>query len=180
MSRGRFRLVSGLLPESALQMGLFLAKVRRAGTVRRALRARAELGTRQATCVSVMRPLWHYPLSTFCAAAESAVGWLLAIFASSFLGLWLGIWIGSGEVPDFDSIVSGEVASFDWIASGAVFLILALVWCPELLILFGLTVLLWYVPHRYESLRLRVGAAVVNCLAWVGFCAWASRSLPRW
>jgi len=113
-----------------------------------------------------MRPLCHYPLSTFCDAAESTVGWLLVIFATSFLGLWLGMWIGLGELP-----------GFEWIAWGPLLLLWVFVWFPYLPFM---TLLLWYLPHRYESLRLRLGAAVVNCLAWVGFCAWAFRSLPRW
>jgi len=112
-----------------------------------------------------MRPLWLYPLSTFCDAAQSTVGWLLVMLGTSLLGLWLGAWLGLGELPGFDCILWGPVV-----------LMLAVVVSPELLILYAFTVLLWYVPHRFESARLRVGAAVVNLLVWVCWCAWVSSS----
>lgn len=110
-----------------------------------------------------MRSPWHDPLSTFWDAATSAVGWLLTIFATSLLGLWLGLWIGFGELP-----------SVEWIACGAMILVLAPLLCPHLFILYGITLLLWHLPHRFESFQstgLQLGAAVANLLAWLG--SWA-------
>ena len=100
-----------------------------------------------------MRPLWHYPLSTFCDAVESAVGWLFVIVGTLLFGLWLGMWIGSGVLPGFVAMAC---------------LPLLLLWVSVCFpYLPFMTLLLWYVPHRYESLRLSVGAAVVNWLAWL-------------
>ena len=110
-----------------------------------------------------MRPVCHDPLSTFWDAAKSAVGWLLVMLATSLLGLWLGLWVGFGGLP-----------SIDWITCGAIILVFAPFLCPHLLILYGVTLLLWYLPHRFESFEstgLQLGAAVVNLLAWLG--CWA-------
>jgi hypothetical protein len=116
-----------------------------------------------------MGSAWHDPLSTFCDAARSAIGWLFVIVGTSLLGLWVGMWIGFGALP-----------SLEQMAWAPLYLCAALIFRPELLILFGVTMLLWYVPHRYESFPLRLGAAVVNCVAWIGFCAWAFHSLAAW
>jgi len=136
-----------------------LAQIGGAGRRCRGLRAELELGTTHATWLDVMPHPWHHPLSTFCEAAESAVGWLLVMVGTSVFGLWLGMWIGSWKLPGVETMVYlpwlplRVIASFPYLPF--------------------VTALLWYVPHRYESLRLRLGAALVNWLAWVGCSALA-------
>ncbi len=110
-----------------------------------------------------MRSPWRDPLSTFCDAATSAVGWLLVMFLTSLSGLWLGLWIGLGELP-----------SIDWIVCGAALVLAAPAFFPHLVILYGVTFLLWYLPHRFESFQspgIQLGAAVANLVAWLA--CWA-------
>jgi hypothetical protein len=110
-----------------------------------------------------MRSFWHDPLSTWCDAAQSAIGWLLVVFGTSILGLWLGLWIGFGELP-----------SIHWITCGPMILLLAPLVCPQLFVLYGYTLLLWYLPDRcesFDSTELRLAGAVVNLLLWLGFGA---------
>jgi hypothetical protein len=110
-----------------------------------------------------MRPFWSDPLSTFCDAVRSAVGWLLVVFGVSVLGSWLGIWIGLGEPPGLGGLVTAPLMLFFAPRSH-----------PELLVvLLALTIVLWYVPHRFESLWLYLGGAVADFLAWLAFWAWA-------
>ena len=113
-----------------------------------------------------MRPFWQDPLSTFCDAVESVVGWLFVIVGTTILGLWLGMWIRSGEPPGLDTMACLPLLVL-WVS----------VWFPYLPCV---TLLLWYVPHRNESLRLRIGAAVVNWLAWLGGGAGVGTSWWLW
>jgi hypothetical protein len=105
------------------------------------------------------------PLSLFCAALRSVVGWAVVIFATTLSGLWLGMSIGHREL----------------VSPGLVFLALLispLSWLlfPQLLIAFAITLIAWYLPRRFESTRLRVVAATANFVAWLGVGIWVYSS----
>jgi hypothetical protein len=119
-----------------------------------------------------MRPLWHDPLSMFYGPGLSTFGWLLAMVATSLLGLWLGLWVASGEPP-----------SIHWITGGVTVVVLAPLLFPWLVVLYGFTLLLCYLPRRFEpfeSAGLQLVAAMANLLAWLACWAIVGFAYPWW
>src|SRR5512143_420860 len=98
-----------------------------------------------------MRSAWKDPLSTFFAAVQSTAAWVVTFVGTLLIGLSLGMWIGFGKPPSLERL-------------GSAFRLLlgAIVLQPGILVLFGLTALLWYLPLKIESGWLRVVAAVVH------------------
>jgi hypothetical protein len=99
-----------------------------------------------------------YPLSAFREGLESIFGWSLTIAGMVWLGVFLGCWIESGDVPNFETV--GSIVGMSLIT-----------WCLLLppLLADAATLLIWGVPLllNLESLRLRIGGAVVVLLVWM-------------
>ena len=113
-----------------------------------------------------MRPFWQDPLSTFCDAVESVVGWESALVCTTLSGIWLGMWLGSGKLPGIEGIAE----AIAWFPVLLLLVFLGRPWLPFLLLL------LWYVAYKYESFGLTVCAAVVNWLVWLA----AGAAVSRW
>lgn len=102
-----------------------------------------------------------YPLSAIREASETVAGWTGVIIATSIMGFFPGYWLGHGEITEF----SDTLAAMVWIP---------IVWLghPQMFIAYAATALAWYVPIHFESLWLRVTAAIANVLTWLIVVAW--------
>ena len=107
-----------------------------------------------------------YPLSAIREAISSFFGWTAVVGLIMAVGIFLGLWIGEKRLPAPLDVISIAVA-------------LPLVWllCPWMLAAYGLTGLAWWLPMRFESVRLQIGAAVGLFFTWVFAIATLMRAL---
>jgi hypothetical protein len=73
-----------------------------------------------------------------------------------FVGIWLGMWIGDGELPGLDSAIDGFLGAF----------IAWFLFPRRIIAAFFVTFFAFYLPLKFESIRLYIGAGVVNLLTW--------------
>jgi hypothetical protein len=105
------------------------------------------------------------PLSIFWSALCTVVGWALVTLGTSFLGVWVGLSIEAGAV------VPPDLAFFALVLAAWACLVR-----PQILLSLAVSLVAFYLPLRIDSTRLRVGAAVVNFLAWLGMSIWVVAS----
>ena len=111
----------------------------------------------------------HDPLSTFCRALQTTVGWSIVVVGTMCAGYWLGMWIGLERLPN----PAAAVFAIAW-ASVAWLLF------PGVLVGVAVMALAWYLPLKIESLWLYVSAAVVNLLTWIVIAAFVFREVRDW
>ncbi len=94
-------------------------------------------------------------------AVSSTLGWAAVIVGTLALGFCAGYWIGHREI-----MAPGRTLT--------AFLWLPFLWLlfPQVFLGYGVTVVAWYLPMRYESGRLRIVAASANLLVWLVIIDW--------
>ena len=99
-------------------------------------------------------------------AAETLVGWSVAILVTLLLGVWTGLTLAEAE-PASPLLVLGVVvaAPFAWLV------------LPQMLIVFAVTAAAFYLPLKIESGWLMIVAAAANFAAWAGVVGWLRLSL---
>jgi hypothetical protein len=104
------------------------------------------------------------PVSVFHAALRSVVGWTLVIFATMLCGLWLGTPLARGKFESLDLVFGMLILStFAWLVF------------PEVVIGFAVSGMAWYLPLRFESTPLRIGAGFASFVAWFALGTWVFR-----
>jgi hypothetical protein len=99
-----------------------------------------------------------YPLHAIRDAAATVIGWTAVIAVTTFLAFWIGVSIAVRDVVNPVEI-------------GLAISCLPIVWVvePQLLVLYFVTFVSWYMPIHFDSLRLRIGAVAVNSLFWLTY-----------
>ena len=96
------------------------------------------------------------PLNAILGAITSVTGWVLVISTTVVIGFCCGYWIGHREVMG----PTATLQAFAWVP---------LVWLgqPLILVPYAVTALALYLPIRFESRWLYIGAVIVTLLAWL-------------
>jgi hypothetical protein len=96
------------------------------------------------------------PLDAILGAITSVVGWAFVITGTLVTGFCCGYWIGHWEVMG----PTATLTAFAWVP---------VVWLgqPLIFIPYVVTALAFYLPIRFESTWLRLGAVIATFLAWL-------------
>ena len=97
----------------------------------------------------------------FREAVGSTLVWASVIIATLIAGFCAGYWIGHQGITSADKTFN----AFLWLP----FLWLGL---PQVILGYVVTLVAWFLPLRYDSGRLRLGAAGANLVVWLVLVVW--------
>jgi hypothetical protein len=100
-------------------------------------------------------PDWS-PLHVMLGAINTVVGWAVVIAGTLVTGFCCGYWIGHREVMG----PTATLTALAWVP---------LVWLgqPLIFIPYGVTALAFYLPIRFESRWVQIGAVIVTFITWL-------------
>lgn len=106
------------------------------------------------------------PLAVIGGALRSVVGWAVVIFTTFLAGFWIGMSIGTGKLATPDDVFAAVLlTTFGWLVF------------PQLALAFLVSLLVWALPLKIDSGRLRLVAACANLVAWLGVTVWVFRTM---